>query len=971
MWRARARTPNTTRPLILLTVLATTLALATPAVAAGTAQGPETDDDAVLTSADECAPPFDDVPADSVHAPSICQLVEEDVTTGVTADEFDPSGLVTRAQMASLIARALDLDAVDGSSFPDVPVDSVHAANINALAQAGIAVGREDGTYDPSGFVTRAQAASLLVRATGLEAVDGSGFDDVDPDSVHAPNIAALHEAGITTGVTESRFDPSGNVRRDQMASFLARALDAVDPEPDPEPDPDPDPEPEPAGTVTGTVEDAVDGAPVAGATVTAEQGGDDASTDSGDEGVYELELAPGTYDLEVERDGYATASVTDVEVGDDEVTGDVDVVLQRDDPPSGSTFTMNDDVIRSDDDTRFAQNASGWSENPARILAPYDADADQFAKARWHEPVGPLSLVDDGDPQELSFTVTVASEHEDDLRIWPALIVEVDGDVWSLWDTSVVDDGGVGTDATDLAPDVDSDGWFALEHGSSGTAWQSGDYAEVIDALPDAGADAQIVGAGIAAGGVAIDGSTFTPGDEDLDLTITDLEVDEPEPEPGSIVGEVTDADDGDAIEGAEVTVDGPTSASADTGADGTYAITDLEAGTYDVTAEADGFEPASETDVELAEGAEVTVDLTLATEDDEVDPDAELLVMQIEVPDEDEFVGDTYDFELDVRSGIDGEVDIDIDWGDGTTDEGVFSSITHEYEESGPYTITVEGVFTEFRAVRGVGSIISVDVWQNTQTVVASSAFRNAEILESVAEPPETVELMGSMFRDADSFNQDIGDWDTSNVRDMSNMFEGADAFDQDIGGWDTGNVEDMSRMFWSADRFNQDIGGWNTGNVEDMSSMFSRAHEFDQDLDDWDVSAVEDMNTMFLMASSFDGDLSGWDTGSLDSLLRVFDQAESFNGDVSGWDTSSVTLMSGTFRDAESFNNDSVSDWDTSNATNMSSMFEGAETFDQSLRQAWDVDAVQNCSDFAEGADAWSSVRQPEFPNCDDWP
>ena len=44
--------------------------------------------------------------------------------------------------------------------------------------------------------------ASLLVRALDLEAAEQpSGFEDVNPASVHAANIEALYAAEITTGL--------------------------------------------------------------------------------------------------------------------------------------------------------------------------------------------------------------------------------------------------------------------------------------------------------------------------------------------------------------------------------------------------------------------------------------------------------------------------------------------------------------------------------------------------------------------------------------------------------------------------------------------------------------------------------------------------------------------------------------------------------------------------------------------------
>ena len=55
-----------------------------------------------------------------------------------------------------------------------------------------------------------------------------------------------------------------------------------------------------------------------------------------------------------------------------------------------------------------------------------------------------------------------------------------------------------------------------------------------------------------------------------------------------------------------------------------------------------------------------------------------------------------------------------------------------------------------------------------------------------------------MNSMFEGAYSFNQPIGDWNVSNVRDMRNMFFGATRFNQPIGNWNVSNVRNMRNMF-----------------------------------------------------------------------------------------------------------------------------------------------------------------------------
>jgi spore germination protein YaaH len=166
--------------------------------------------------------PFTDI-EDSKFAQDIVWLADAELTTGCTPTRFCPEGSVTRAQMATFLARALHLPAATRDWFTD-DGSSSHQASINRLAEAGITAGCGSGRFCPNGLVTRAQMATFLARGLHLPAATRDWFTD-DSGSRHEANINRLAQARITAGCAPGRFCPSGIVAREQMAAFLRRAL--------------------------------------------------------------------------------------------------------------------------------------------------------------------------------------------------------------------------------------------------------------------------------------------------------------------------------------------------------------------------------------------------------------------------------------------------------------------------------------------------------------------------------------------------------------------------------------------------------------------------------------------------------------------------------------------------------------------------------------------------------------------------
>ncbi len=139
---------------------------------------------------------FVDVDAEQWWAPFVERLYALEVTVGCTAEpaRFCPDRNVTRAQMATFLKRAFDLEPASSAGFTDVDADGSHGANIDALAAAGITVGcsRDPLRYCPANSVTRAQMATFLARALGLiELAAAVWFTAIDVGGEHTCGLRA------------------------------------------------------------------------------------------------------------------------------------------------------------------------------------------------------------------------------------------------------------------------------------------------------------------------------------------------------------------------------------------------------------------------------------------------------------------------------------------------------------------------------------------------------------------------------------------------------------------------------------------------------------------------------------------------------------------------------------------------------------------------------------------------------------
>ena len=171
---------------------------------------------------------FSDVSPDDWFYDNVMGAAANGYISGMGDGTFNPKGATTRAQFASMIAKAMGYDdSLAGETrFKDVPADQWYAGAITYCFDNDIISGYDDGTFQPDKTITRQEAASILKNAFNLTGNSGEKFPD---DSAIAgwakENVYAVKHSGLMKGDADTgNFRPTSTIIRAEAASILMNA---------------------------------------------------------------------------------------------------------------------------------------------------------------------------------------------------------------------------------------------------------------------------------------------------------------------------------------------------------------------------------------------------------------------------------------------------------------------------------------------------------------------------------------------------------------------------------------------------------------------------------------------------------------------------------------------------------------------------------------------------------------------------
>ncbi|OBR68892.1 hypothetical protein A7K91_25755 [Paenibacillus oryzae] len=169
---------------------------------------------------------FTDVPSSLWSAAVVERASKMGIVTGYADGSYRPDDKVTRAEFATMVMKAFGLTGLNGASFPDTAGHWASSA-IAALQAEGIISGYKNGSFRPDQNISRAEMVAMLARLTTYVPATTNSFSDTTGSWAAEP-IHAFAAAGIVSGKGSGLFKPNESASRAESVAMIVRLLDTL-----------------------------------------------------------------------------------------------------------------------------------------------------------------------------------------------------------------------------------------------------------------------------------------------------------------------------------------------------------------------------------------------------------------------------------------------------------------------------------------------------------------------------------------------------------------------------------------------------------------------------------------------------------------------------------------------------------------------------------------------------------------------
>lgn len=179
---------------------------------------------------------FTDVKESDWFFKGVEYVVDKGIMSGVSENEFAPSGKLTRAMLVQMLYNMESRPACDAeNAFMDVPVGQWYTDAVIWANDEKIVSGMGEGLFAPNMEITREQMVAMLYNYAKYKGYDVTASADLsafaDTASVSAWAQPAMQWAvaeGYISGMGDSQLAPQGTATRAEIASVIMRFMEAT-----------------------------------------------------------------------------------------------------------------------------------------------------------------------------------------------------------------------------------------------------------------------------------------------------------------------------------------------------------------------------------------------------------------------------------------------------------------------------------------------------------------------------------------------------------------------------------------------------------------------------------------------------------------------------------------------------------------------------------------------------------------------